>query len=420
MDGAGWPLTETHRAENPKGAGMSQFDFDRQADRRRSDSVKWGAYAEEVIPLWVADMDFPAPPPVVEALHRRVDHGIFGYSMRPLALAETVVERLDRLYGWKVAAEAVTFLPGVVPGFNLAARALAKPGGELLIQTPVYPPFLTVAAHAGMSRRVNALQEKGGSSWEIDFESLASSLGNRTACLLLCNPHNPVGRVFRQDELSTLAELCLGRGIPVISDEIHCDLVFRGHSHIPFASLAPEVERATITLMAPSKTFNIPGLGLSALIVPDAGQRERLRRAFDLLHVSGANPFSIAAFAAAYREGGPWLDALLGYLAQTREAAITFFGEHLPAMRALRPQGTYLLWLDCRGLGLGDAELRRFFVDEARVGMNPGPVFGSGGEGFMRLNLGAPRSVIMAALERMRSALAGRRQRLAPAHCREK
>ncbi|MFH1573565.1 MAG: PatB family C-S lyase [Acidobacteriota bacterium] len=382
---------------------MSQFDFDRPADRRRSDSVKWGAYAEEVIPLWVADMDFPAPPPVVEALHRRVDHGIFGYSMRPVALAETVAERLDRLYGWKVAAEAVTFLPGVVPGFNLAARALAKPGGELLIQTPVYPPFLTVAAHAGMSRRVNVLQERGGSSWEIDFESLASSLGNRTACFLLCNPHNPVGRVFRQDELSTLAELCLGRGIPVISDEIHCDLVFRGHSHIPFASLAPEVERATITLMAPSKTFNIPGLECAFAVIPDTQLRRRFEEARAGL-VPVANLLGCAAALAAYRDAQPWLAAALNYLEANRDIVFDFCRTRMPGITLAMPEGTYLAWLDCRQAGL-NMDTAAFFLQRGRVALSAGPSFGPGGDGFVRLNFGCPRSLLAEALERMSAAL---------------
>ena len=382
---------------------MSETDFDKIADRRRSDSEKWGIYAEDVIPLWVADMDFQAPEPVIQALQRRVDHGIFGYSKRPVALAEAVVERLERLYGWKALPDAVTFLPGVVPGFNLAARALARPEAELLIQTPVYPPFLTVAAHAGLGRRINTLDRRADGCWEIDFGSFAASLGRTTAAFLLCNPHNPVGRVFRRDELSTLAELCLREEVPVISDEIHSDLIFHGHAHIPFAALAPEVERKTITLMAPSKTFNIPGLECAFAVIPDAQLRRRFEDARAGL-VPEANLLACTAALAAYRHGQAWLAAALDYLEANRNLLADFCRARVPEITLARPEGTYLAWLDCRRAEL-TMNPAAFFLERARVALSDGTSFGPGGDGFVRLNFGCPRPLLAEALERMETAL---------------
>ncbi|KAF0102537.1 MAG: class I and II aminotransferase [bacterium] len=400
------------------------FDFDRPIPRAGSDSLKWDGRrsyfgTEDVLPMWVADMDFAAPEAVIRALVARAEHPVYGYTLFPDGLYEALIAWMRDRHGWRIERDWILLAPGVVPSLHAAVLAFAAAGEGVIVQPPVYFPFFSSVTTPGRRLIENPLREEAG-RYRMDFDHLEQCAARADArLLLLCSPHNPVGRVWDADELREVLRIARRHGLVVLSDEIHHDLVYRGEKHTPLALLA-DAAAEVVTAVAPSKTFNIPGLGLSALIVPDAGQRERLRRAFDLLHVSGANPFSIAAFAAAYREGGPWLDALLGYLAQTREAAITFFDEHMPAMRPLRPQGTYLLWLDCRGLGLGDAALRRFFVEEARVGMNPGPVFGTGGEGFMRLNLGAPRSVVMAALERMRSALAGRRQRLAPALSREK
>lgn len=382
---------------------MRKVDLDRGIDRRSSDSVKWGAYPEGVLPLWVADMDFPAPEPVLEALHRRVEHGIFGYAKHPSALSEVIADRLEHLYHWRVSPEAISFLPGVVSGFNLAARALARPQGELLIQTPVYPPFLATAANAGIQQRVNLLIRRADASYEIDFDGFAQSLNGRTAAFLLCNPHNPVGRVFRRGELERMADACLRAGVPIISDEIHGDLVFRGHPHIPLASLSPELERTTITLIAPSKTFNIPGLECAFAVVPDAGLRERFESARGGM-VPEANLLGCEAALAAYRYGQPWLDAVLGYLEANRDFLVDFVRLRMPQITVGKPEGTYLAWMDCR-----DAELHSepptFFLERAQVALSDGRSFGPGGEGFVRVNFGCPRPVLAQALERMASAL---------------
>jgi cystathionine beta-lyase len=306
-------------------------------------------------------------------------------------------------HGWEIERDWILMAPGVVPSLHAAVLAFAGAGEGVIVQPPVYFPFFSSVTTPGRRLIENPLREENG-RYRMDFDHLERCAAMADARLLmLCSPHNPVGRVWDADELREVLRIARRHGLVVLSDEIHHDLVYPGERHTPLALLA-EDPAEVVTAVAPSKTFNIPGLGLSALIVPDAGRREKLRRAFDLLHVSGANPFSIAAFAAAYREGGPWLDALLGYLANSRGAAIAFLAEHLPAIRPVRPQGTYLLWLDCRSLDLDDAALKRYFIEEAKVGMNPGKVFGTGGGGFMRLNLGAPRAVVMEALVRIAAA----------------
>lgn len=384
------------------------FDFDRILPRAGTGSVKWDGRrgyfgTEDILPLWVADMDFAAPEAVTRALAERAAHPVYGYTLFPDSVYDALIAWMKSRHGWEIERDWILMAPGVVPSLHAAVLAFAGVGEGVIVQPPVYFPFFSSVTVPGRRLVENPLIEVDG-RYRMDLAHLeACAARPDTRLLLFCSPHNPVGRVWAADELRAVLAIARRHGLVVLSDEIHHDLVYPGERHTPLALLAEDPARV-VSAVAPSKTFNIPGLGLSALIVPDAGQREKLRRAFDLLHVTGANPFSIAAFSAAYREGGPWLDALLGYLARNRDAAIAFFAEHLPAIRPIHPQGTYLLWLDCRGLGLDDAALRRFFVEEARVGMNPGTVFGAGGSGFMRLNLGAPRSLVMEALGRMAQA----------------
>ena len=394
------------------GESTLPFDFDRVIPRAGTDSVKWdgrrGYFGiEDVLPLWVADMDFAAPEAVTRALTERAAHPVYGYTLFPDSVYETLMSWMKARHGWEIERDWILMAPGVVPSLHAAALAFAGAGEGVIVQPPVYFPFFSSVTTPGRRLIENPLREENG-RYCMDFghlEPCANQPGARL--LLLCSPHNPVGRVWTADELREVLAIARRHGLVVLSDEIHHDLVYPGERHTPLALLA-EDPAEVVTAVAPSKTFNIPGLGLSALIVPDAGQREKLRRAFDLLHVSGANPFSIAAFAAAYREGGPWLDALMPYLARTQDEAMAYIAQYLPAIRPVRPQGTYLLWLDCLGLGLDDAALKRFFIEEAKVGMNPGTVFGTGGGGFMRLNLGAPRAVVMEALGRIAHALSRR------------
>jgi len=377
-------------------------DFDRIIDRQHSDSVKWRRFDEDVLPLWVADMDFAAPAPVIRALQERVAHGIFGYGQPPDGLREVIQERLACLYSWHVALEDIFFIPGVVTGFNLACDAISVPGDEILVEAPVYPPMLAAPGNTGRVCRVVPLAE-GRERYERDLDAFERAITKRTSIFLFCNPHNPVGRVFEQAELERLAEICLRHDVVICSDEIHCDFIYPGHRHIPIASLTPEVAARTITLIAPSKTFNIAGLSCSVGIVQDPDLRARLLQANTGL-VSHVNVLGFAAALAAYRDGQPWLNALLAYLEANRDYVVEYVAACLPGVKCQRPEGTFLAWLDCREAGIpGDP--CNFFIEHARVALNDGAAFGAGGEGFVRLNFGCPRSILTEALERIQAAL---------------
>ena len=376
--------------------------FDQIIDRRHSDSTKWRCYDEDVLPLWVADMDFRAAEPVIRTLHERVDHGVFGYGRPPDGLRELVQERLARLYGWRVGTDEILFLPGVVSGFNLACRAIGAPGDEVLVEPPVYPPMLTAPENNGRTCKVVPLVERR-ERYERDLDGFERAITARTSLFLLCNPHNPVGRVFGRAELERLAEVCLRHDVVICSDEIHCDFIYRGHRHVPIASLAPEVAARTITLLAPSKTYNIAGLSCAVGVVQDPDLRARLERAAAGL-VPGVNVLGYAAALAAYRDGQPWLDELLAYLEASRDHLLECVAAHLPGVRCRCPEGTFLAWLDCRWAGIPGPP-HEFFLERARVALNDGATFGPGGEGFVRLNFGCPRATLSEALERMRHAM---------------
>lgn len=379
-------------------------DFDRVVPRRGSDSNKWHRFGPDVLPLWVADMDFPSPEPVIRALRERVEHGIFGYGYELPALHEVLVDRLVKRHGWRVAPEAIVPLPGVIPGLNLAARALAGPGEGLLMLTPVYPPILRCPTNLPHLRQTAPLARRPDGRYEVDPEALEAAITPATRALILCNPHNPVGRTLTREELAAVAAVCLRRGLAIIADEIHGDLVLAGHRHVPIASLDREIEARTITLMAPSKTYNLAGLKASVAVIPDAGLRERFvaeRR--DL--VQTVNVLGYLAMLVAYRDGQDWLDDLLAYLEGNRDLVTAFVRERLPGVAMTPPEATYLAWLDCRAAGLAPDPFT-FFLEQARVALNDGVTFGPGGEGFVRLNFGCPRATLLDGLERMRAALA--------------
>jgi cystathionine beta-lyase len=378
------------------------YDFDPVIDRRRTDCSKWRRYDEDVLPLWVADMDFAAPEPVIRALQERVAHGVFGYGVQPDGLCEVVQERLARLYGWRVETDEIFFFPGVVTGFNLACRAIGEPGDEVLVEAPVYPPMLAAPGYAGRTCQVVPLTE-GRERYAHDFDGLEHAITERSSLFLLCNPHNPVGRVFETSELERLAEICLRNGVVICSDEIHCDLVYQGHRHVPIASLAPEVAAQTITLFAPSKTYNIAGLSCSVGVVQNPDLRAKLEQVGAGL-VRSVNVLGFTAALAAYRDGQAWLDALLAYLEGNRDFALGYIAAHMPSVKCQRPEGTYLAWLDCQEASIPGSP-QQFFLERARVALNDGATFGAGGEGFVRLNFGCPRATLAEALERMRAAL---------------
>ena len=383
------------------------FDFDRVIDRSGTASLKYDARGQvfgraEVIPLWVADMDFAVPEPVQRALAQRAAHAVFGYTIYPESLYDALIQWLAMRYGWNIDSDAIQFCPGVVPSLHAVILAFTQLGDSVIVQPPVYAPFLAAAETIGRKTVCNPLKFAHG-QYRFDLQDFERCAAAGARLLLLCSPHNPVGRVWRRDELQALLQICARHDITVVSDEIHADLVYPGVTHIPLATLAQDKVHV-ITAVAPSKTFNIPGLGLSALIVPQAGDRAAINKAFSSLHVSASNPFSITAFEAAYREGAPWLEALLDYLSATRDFVRDFLQRHLPQIKLIEPQGTYLLWLDCRGMAMDDQQLKHFFVQEAGVGLSPGALFGTPGSGFMRMNIGAPRSVIRQALEQIANA----------------
>src|SRR5262250_1841286 len=385
------------------------YDFDRPVDRRRTDSSKWQKYRPDVLPLWVADMDFQSPEPVIRALRERVEHGVFGYlAFEQPEFHELFADRLSKRYGWRVSPDAVVIIPGVIPGFNVAGRILAKPGDGLVLMTPVYPPILRAASNIDLTREEAPLARRADGSYEVDFDAFNSVIRDRTRFFLLCNPHNPVGRVFRRDELSRLAEVCRRRGLSIVADEIHCELTYPGQRHTPIASLDPEIAERTITLMAPSKTFNLAGLKCSVAVIPNADLRERfVNGRIDL--VQTVNIFGYTAAFAAYRDGQAWLDELLRYLEANRDFVSEYVRRHLPGVRVATPEATYLAWLDCRGAGEAGRDPFTFFLENARVALNDGALFGPGGAGHVRLNFGCPRSMLAKALDQMRKALtAGR------------
>ena len=386
---------------------QQDFDFDQQINREYSNSLKYDGrqsmFAKaDVIPLWVADMDFASPPAVSTALLQRASHPIYGYSSFPESTYQALIDWLQRRHGWEIEREWIMLCPGVVPSLGAAVMALTEPDDAVIVQPPVYFPFFSAVSDSARRLIQNPLHFENH-QYEIDFEHLEACAAN-AKMLLLCSPHNPVGRVWRKDELQRLLDIAEKYQLIVFADEIHADLVYLPAKHQMLAPLSP-LRKNIITAVAPSKTFNIPGLSLSALIIPDAAQREAVSKVFERMHVSAANPFSMVAFEAAYQHGDAWLEALLSYLQKTRDFVLAFVSEHLPKIYAIVPEGTYLVWLDCRELGLDDAALKRFFIQKAGVGLSPGRLFGEAGSGFMRMNIAAPTSVIATALERIADAL---------------
>lgn len=381
-----------------------QYNFDEIIPRRETESIKWNHYDQEILPFWVADMDFRSPQPVIDALEKRIKHGVFGYPSEDKKLKEVIRERLLKLYQWNVSVEEIIFLPGVVNGFNLVIHALTRPGQQVLMQPPVYHPFLYAPQNAQAARKESPLMIDSQHRYQIDFEHFENSIDSNSGVFLLCNPHNPVGRVFTKNELVKMAEICLEKNIYICSDEIHADIIFPGHSHIPIASLSPEIAMNTVTLMAPSKTYNIAGLGCSFAVVQNPELLKELKEARQGL-VPEVNLLGYTAALAAYQQGEEWLSQLLQYLEGNWNTLVRFVGENLSDIKLTPLEGTYLAWLDCRGLKI-DKSPYEFFLEDARVAFNDGKIFGPGGEGFVRLNFGCPRSMLLEGLERMKLAIA--------------
>lgn len=393
--------------------------FDQPVAREETDSLKYdGRVAtfgtDDVMPMWVADMDFAVPEAITKALQARADHPVFGYSMAPESLYASLMHWLLIHHDWQVKREWIVLTPGVVPSLNLVVAALTAEQAGVIVQPPVYFPFFSAVTNQNRRLIENSLvlKDDGDPTYQMALAQL-EECAKEAEMLLLCSPHNPVGRVWQKDELLALLDIAKKHDLTILSDEIHADLVYADAQHIPLSRLsqasepnASEASHRIITAVSPSKTFNIPGLGLSALIIPNEAQRRAIQTHLQHMGVSVTNPFNLVAFEAAYREGGEWRSKLMAYLQDTRDAAIAFIHQHLPAIRVVCPQATYLLWLDCRQLELDDAALNHFFIEEAKLGLSPGALFGRGGQGFMRMNIGTPKANVMAALSRLKAALA--------------
>jgi cystathionine beta-lyase len=380
-----------------------KFDFDTLPNRRESESAKWNAYGDDLLPMWVADMDFLTPEPVIQALRDRADHGVFGYALPPEGIKDVVMEWLHKRYGWAVNAEDLILVPGVVAGFNLASHSVTRPGDGVVLQTPTYGPFFSVAENVNLIQQEMELTQGSDGQYYIDYDAFEASMTGRSRIFMLCNPQNPTGRVFLRDELEKMAEICLKHDVIICSDEIHSDLVFSESRHLPIASLSSEIALNTITLIAPSKTFNIAGLKTSVAIITN----EELRKKFDNARkglLGSVNLMGLYAAMAAYKDGEDWLDELLLYLENNRDFLHSYIQKELPEISMAKPEGTFLAWLDCREAGI-EGKPSEYFKGKAKVLMNDGEWFGKGGEGFVRLNFGCPRSMLSEALVMLKDAL---------------
>jgi cystathionine beta-lyase len=379
-----------------------QYDFDQVRERRGSDSVKWKKYGNGVLPLWVADMDFISAEPIQRALRQRVDHGFFGYSQPSEELCLVIQERMKRLYQWKIQETELFFLPGLVAGLNFFFHAFASPGDEVLVQPPVYHHFIKDPVIHGR-RVVDPPLVQNRDTYEIDFDAFEGMITERTKVFILCNPHNPVARVYTPKELERMAEICLRHHLIICSDEIHCDLLYPGYCHMPISTISPEVADQTVTLMAPSKTYNLAGLSFGFAIIQNP-ELQKIWKNITLGLIPSMNIMGQVAALAAYREGQEWLNQILGYLKDNRDFLSRTVRDQLPGLRMARMEATYLAWLDCRKSGISWKPFD-FFLKKAGVALNDGLEFGRGGEGFVRLNFACPQKILTEALDRMAAAL---------------
>jgi cysteine-S-conjugate beta-lyase len=394
-----------------------KYNFDTFCDRTNTSCEKWDYKQpifgrEDIIPMWVADMDFPVAQPIVDALKKRAEHPCYGYTRASSSVIEAVVDRMKRKFNWKINPEWIVFTPGVVPALNVAVRTLTHPGDEVILQEPVYYPFFSAVTSSGCQIVTNELKLINN-RYTMDFADLESKFlskpgmhptPSRIKATILCNPQNPVGRLWTREELSQFGEIIIRNGATVISDEIHCEILFKDYRHTPFAAISEEFEQNCIVCMAPSKTFSLAGLAASSIIIPN----KKLRYAFTNFRngiLPYPNLFGLTAMEAAYRYGDEWLTQVLVYLQGNLDFMLDHFDQRIPRITVIPPQGTYLIWLDCRSLKLDNLTLRKFMRETARVGMDDGFLFGKGGNGFQRMNIACPRSILTEALQRIEKAV---------------
>jgi cysteine-S-conjugate beta-lyase len=386
-----------------------EYNFDKIVDRGGTDSVKYDLRfamfgTDKVIPLWVADMDFRAPENVINTIAQQADHGVYGYTILPKQFNDSIVEWSLKRYHWELKKNWITCCPGVVPSLAISILTFTRPGDKIIIQSPVYPPFFTIVNENDRELLVNELKAVNN-RYEIDFDDLETKASQGAKMLILCNPHNPVGRVWTKNELQRVAEICLNHNIIMIADEIHADIVYSPNRYVPLASLSEEIANQTITCLAPSKTFNIAGLATSITIIANRDLNNRFKKQLAAMGLNHGSYFGPKALEAAYLNGEKWLDNMLDYVAKNIDLVIRYIGEHIPEIKVVKPEGTYLLWLDCKGLGMNDRELKRFMIHKACLGFNDGPTFGQGGSGFQRMNVACPASVLELALKQLKQSV---------------
>ncbi|PLW97955.1 MAG: cystathionine beta-lyase [Marinilabiliales bacterium] len=382
------------------------YNFDKIVDRLNTDNVKYDlreAYfgKSDVLPMWVADMDFETPDFIQEAIRKRAWHPIYGYSFRPEAYSMSIVKWVERRHHWKLEKDWILFSPGIVPALNMATLTYTKPGDGILVQPPVYFPFFSAVNNHNRKLIENQLVYQDG-KYNIDFNDFEKKAKD-AKLFFLSNPHNPVGRLWTKDELQKMGKICVENDVIIIADEIHCDLVLPGYKYIPMASLSKEISAKTVTCIAPSKTFNLAGMATSSLVIEDEGLRKQFAQTIDHVHVGSGNLFGNVASIAAYTHGDQWLDELLNYIDNNFKLLGNFIEREIPDLQLIKAEATYLAWIDFSKTGLTDEEIKQKLLNEAQLGLSPGPVFGSGGEGFQRMNLATPKVNVLSALDRLKS-----------------
>ena len=384
---------------------MKTYNFDEIVSREGTNSLKydareWFFKTRDVLPLWVADMDFKTPDFIVNAIKKRTEHEIFGYTFRPDSYYQAIIDWMKKRHNWQIQKEWISFSPGVVAGLTFAIETFSNPGDEIIVQPPVYFPFFDCVKGTNRKMVENKLKIENG-RYTFDLEDLKTRISKKTKLLLLCNPQNPGGMVWSKEELVDLTTICLENKIMIISDEIHSDLIFNGNTHIPLASISEEVAQNCMISMAPSKTFNVAGLASSVVIIPNKKQFARYERAMGVGHFGMGNIFGSVATEAAYQYGEQWLEQLLVYLWENYLLLEDFFEKKLPRVKVMKPQATYLVWLDFTDYGMKNEELMKFVIEKAKVGLNDGARFGVGGDGWLRINIGCPRSILQDGLNRL-------------------
>jgi cysteine-S-conjugate beta-lyase len=390
-----------------------QYDFDQLIHRKQTASKKWDELKEvfgesDLLPMWVADMDFKSPLPVIEKMIQRVNHGIFGYNFRPDSYYDAIVQWMSDKHQWSIRRNWICYSPGVMTATSLIISHFSEPGDSILIQPPVYAPFSQVIKRNNRKLVTSPLRYDNG-RYLIDFDDLQKKLDKGVKIFLLCSPHNPVGRVWTKDELKQVGEMCLKRNVLVISDEIHADLVYPGNSHTPFGSISEEFSGRSFVCTSPSKTFNLPGIQTANIIIPDRDLREKFETAAGNYYLEASNTFGVVATEAAYREGAEWLEQCLAYVKQNLEFLKDYINQYIPEIRVTESEGTYLAWLDCRGLHIDGKNLENLMIRQAKVAVVSGYTFGSEGEGFIRINLATPRALLKEGLDRINRAIKEKR-----------